>query len=104
MGLCAEKVGNIVGRFFEPIIDLVQHFVLSALVGFGKKRGTTWIAWPVKSCQMSIKVTQNDFTRKMKDLDTFTKIAWKCGQFGQNSYCQGPWKVAQCGHTGLERL
>ena len=32
---------------------------------------------------MSIKGAQNDFTRKMKDFDTFTKIAKKCGQFGQ---------------------
>ena len=31
--------------------------------------------WPVKSCQMSIEVAQNDFTRKIKDFDTFTKIA-----------------------------
>ena len=31
--------------------------------------------WPVKSCQMPVKVAQNDVTRKIKDLDTFTKIA-----------------------------
>ena len=31
--------------------------------------------WPVKSRQMSIKVAQNDSTRKMKDFDAFTKIA-----------------------------
>ena len=28
-----------------------------------------------KSCQMSIKVAQNDFTKNMIDFDTFTKIA-----------------------------
>ena len=28
-----------------------------------------------KSCQMSIKIAQNDFTTKIKDFDTFTKIA-----------------------------
>ena len=28
-----------------------------------------------KNCQMSIKVAQNDLTRKMIDFDTFTKIA-----------------------------
>ena len=28
-----------------------------------------------KNRQMSIKVAQNDFTKKMKDFDTFTKIA-----------------------------
>ena len=28
-----------------------------------------------KNCQMSIKVTQNDFTRKMIDFDNLTKIA-----------------------------
>ena len=27
--------------------------------------------WPVKSCQMSIKMPKNDFSRKMKDFDTF---------------------------------
>ena len=31
--------------------------------------------WPEKSCQMSIKVAQNDFIREMIDFDTFTKIA-----------------------------
>ena len=30
---------------------------------------------PVKSRQMSKKVAQNDFTRKIKDFDTFAKIA-----------------------------
>ena len=30
---------------------------------------------PVKSRQMSIKVAQNDFTRKIKDFHTFRKIA-----------------------------
>ena len=28
-----------------------------------------------KNCQMSIKVAQNDFTRKMIDFDNLTKIA-----------------------------
>ena len=31
--------------------------------------------WPEKNRQMSIKVAQNDFTTKMIDFDTFTKIA-----------------------------
>ena len=31
--------------------------------------------WPDKNRQMSIKVPQNGFTRKMNDFDTFTKIA-----------------------------
>ena len=30
---------------------------------------------------MSIKVAQNDFTRKMNDFDTFTKIAYKRQSF-----------------------
>ena len=30
--------------------------------------------WPDKNRQMSIKVAQNGFTRKMNDFDTFTKI------------------------------
>ena len=33
---------------------------------------------------MPVKVAKNDFTRKIKDFDTFTKIALKCGQFGLN--------------------
>ena len=28
--------------------------------------------WPEKNCLMSIKVAQNDFTRRIKDFDTFT--------------------------------
>ena len=35
----------------------------------------TRAVWPVKSCQMSKKLPKNDFTRTMKDFDTFTKIA-----------------------------
>ena len=31
--------------------------------------------WPEKNCQMSIKLPKNDFTIKMLDFDTFTKIA-----------------------------
>ena len=38
--------------------------------------------WPVKSGQMSIKVVQNDFKRKMKDCDIFTKIAENVGNLG----------------------
>ena len=44
-------------------------------------------AWPVKSRQMSIKVAQNDFTRKMKDFNPFTKIALECRRFGQIKCC-----------------
>ena len=52
-------------------------------------------AWPVKSGQISIKVAQNDFTRKFKKIDTFTKITWECGRFGQNNCCQRLWNFAQ---------
>ena len=31
--------------------------------------------WPEKNRQMSIKVAQNDFNRKIIDFDSFTKIA-----------------------------
>ena len=31
--------------------------------------------WPDKNCQMSIKVAQNEFIRKMNDYDTFAKNA-----------------------------
>ena len=33
------------------------------------------LVWPEKNRQMSIKVAQNDFTRKIIDFDNFTKIA-----------------------------
>ena len=32
---------------------------------------------------MSIEVAQNDFTIKIKDFDTFTKIAEECERFGK---------------------
>ena len=44
---------------------------------------------------MSIKIAQNDFTRKIKDFDTFTKIALECGRFGQTNCCHILSKVAQ---------
>ena len=37
--------------------------------------GVSQTVWPDKNRQMSVKVAQNDFTRKIKDFDTFTKIA-----------------------------
>ena len=37
--------------------------------------GPSWSVWPEKNHQMSLKVPKNDFTRKMIDFDTFTKIA-----------------------------
>ena len=33
----------------------------------------------------------------MKDFDNFTKIVYKCGQFGQNNCCHRLWKVGQSG-------
>ena len=40
-----------------------------------KKERLRRAVWPDKNRQMSIKVAQNDFTRKMNDFDTYTKIA-----------------------------
>ena len=37
----------------------------------------------------SKKLPKNDFTRKIKDFDTFTKHPLKCGRFGPNN----------CGHS-----
>ena len=38
---------------------------------------------------------KNDFTRKMKDFDAFTKISYKYWPFGHNNYYHSLWKVAQ---------
>ena len=35
----------------------------------------TTALWPEKNCQMSIKLPKNGFTGKIKDFNTFTKIA-----------------------------
>ena len=43
-----------------------------------------------KNRQMYIKVAKNNFTRKMTDFDTFTKIANECGRFGKINSCQRP--------------
>ena len=43
-----------------------------------------------KNCQMSIKVAQNDFTRKIIDFDIFTKNTKECERIGQNNCCQSP--------------
>ena len=51
--------------------------------------------WPVKNRQMSLKVVQNDFTRKIKDFDTFIKFAYECRRFGQINCCQRIWKVVK---------
>ena len=45
--------------------------------------GTHQPVWPVKSRQMSIKLPKNDFIRKIKDFDTFTKIAKNVGDLSK---------------------
>ena len=44
--------------------------------------------WPEKTHQMSIKVAENDFIRKIIEFDTFTKIALQWGRFGQTNCFQ----------------
>ena len=56
---------------------------------------STVSVWPEKNRQMSTKVPKNDFTRKNKDFDTITKIAWECRRFGQINCCQRVWKLIQ---------
>ena len=46
-----------------------------------------------KFAKCLLKLPKNDFTRKMIDFDTFTKIAKECGRFGQ--IAKGLKKVAQ---------
>ena len=49
-----------------------------------------------KNRQMSINVAQNDFTRKMIDLQ---KLPKNVGDLGKLIVVTGLWKVAQSGHT-----
>ena len=42
-----------------------------------------------KNRQMSIKVAQNDFTRKMKDFDTYTKFVQNVGGLGKIIVAKG---------------
>ena len=52
--------------------------------------------WPVKSCQMSIKVTQIMILLvKWKILTILQKLPKMCWWFGQNNYCARLWKVSQ---------
>ena len=44
--------------------------------------------WPVKVAKCLQKLPKNEFTRKITDFDTFTKIAEECGRFGQINCCQ----------------
>ena len=60
--------------------------------------------WPIKSRQMSKKVAQKWFHKKMKDFDTFTKMPHK-GHLGKIIVATGFKKlpkvqqIAQCGQT-----
>ena len=51
--------------------------------------------WPVKSCQMSIKIAQKWFLYKIEIFWHFYKKFLTCEPFGQNNCCQRLWKVAQ---------
>ena len=75
------------GYLFEPPppevrsrkhIETILH-----LVRFTVSMRSACISVTRKNCQMSKKLPKNDFTRKMIDFDTFTKIALECGRFGQ---------------------
>ena len=58
---------------------------------------------------MSIKLPKNDFTRKMNDFDTFTKLPNNEGNLGKIIVATGfEWlpkvqKIAQSGHTDPTR-
>ena len=49
---------------------------------------------------------KNEFTTKLNDFDTFTKIAYQCGRFGQINFAKGfknlpkVQLIANSGHTG----
>ena len=54
----------------------MDHDKQKSTEGFERNLLNRWLpVWPDKNRQMSIKVAQNGFTRKMNDFDTFTKIA-----------------------------
>ena len=46
-------------------------------------------AWPVENCQISIKVAKNDFTRKIKDFHTITKLPKNAGDLGKLIVAKG---------------
>ena len=54
---------TVVNQINVPRLQIISHVSVPMPV------------WPEKHCQMSIKVAQMDFTRKMIDFYTFTKIA-----------------------------
>ena len=54
-----------------------------------------WAVWPEKIAKCLEKLPKNDFTTKMIDFDTFTKIDQDCERFGQIHCCQRLYKVAQ---------
>ena len=60
-------------RVFLPHRHMPTAISSAAKISAGKWGRPT--VWPEKNRQMSIKVAQNDFTRKMIDFDTFRKIA-----------------------------
>ena len=69
-------------EYMSPKICGMDEFLNTAVTASGlsiRSREicllTSQAVWPVKSRQMSIKVAQKGFARKMKDFVTFTKIA-----------------------------
>ena len=79
-----EKAIHSPSHHGSTVAIYVLLWVLYHLI-FEPRSGTVW---PEKNCQMSIKVAQNDFTRKMIDFNPFTLIAWECEIFGQIYCCQ----------------
>ena len=58
------------------------------LLNFASGQSWSDSAWPEKIAICLLKLPKNDFTRKMIDFDTFTKIAWEFERFWQINCCQ----------------
>ena len=54
------------------LLRILNDFVTKALRALGLNVNSCVTR---KNCQMSLQVAKNDFTRKMIDFDSFTKIA-----------------------------
>ena len=52
----------------------IRSWFLSKFTGL-KLRFASYTVWPEKIAKCLSKLPKNDFTRNMKDFDTFTKIA-----------------------------
>ena len=77
-----------VKKYFVNWGRLISNQFFRPLMAHSLDRNKAIFYFRLSTSVTSNKLPKNEFTTKMKDFDTFTKIAKECGRFGQTNFSQ----------------